>query len=111
MTRARTDWNWLVIASAPVYLLLAECDAGGTFHPATIAVGYQLDQIDMVFADGGDVPVVLSHVFPHMDAMDDTTRVLDQDLHLRTDTDRTDHLERSEEHTSELQSLMRNSYA
>src|SRR5574337_81580 len=93
MTRPRTDWIRLVIASAPVYLLLAERDAGGTFHPATIAVWYQLDQIDTIFADGGDMPVILSHVFAHMDAMDDPTRILDQHFHARPDTDRADHLE------------------
>src|SRR5690348_13843641 len=93
MTRPRKDWIWLVIASAPVYLFRVKRDAGRTFHPATITVGYQLDQFDMVLTDRGDMPVVLAHVFVGMDAVDHATRILDQHLHAASDADRTHHPE------------------
>src|SRR3569833_3122315 len=64
----------------PLYSLVAEPDAGRTFHPAAIAIGNQLDQVDVVFRDVGDPTVVLSHVFIDVDAMDNATGVLHQRL-------------------------------
>src|ERR1700733_15214573 len=92
MTRPRTDWIWLVIASAPVFLFRVGRDAGRTFHPAAITIGYQLDQVNMVITNAGDVPIVLAHVFATVDTVDHTARVLDQHFQASTGTDRTDHL-------------------